>query len=79
MNSGACEDGLTAECVVYYGSYQNVLSCFHGFQLCHCGAWGPCVEQTELNNVGGTCGGGGAAASAGEGGEAGSAGAAGAS
>jgi hypothetical protein len=78
MNSGSCESGLTAACVVYYGTYQNVLSCFHGFQLCHCGEWGPCVEETELNNVGGTCG-GGAAGSAGEGGETGSGGAAGAS
>ena len=79
MNSGACDDGLTAECVVVYGTYQNVLSCFHGVQLCHCGQWGPCVEKDELYNVGGTCGGGGGAGSAAEGGEAGSGGAGGAS
>ncbi len=68
MNSGACEDGLTAACVVDYGVYENQPSCFHGTQLCHCGLWGPCVEETELYNVGGTCAGGGAAGNAGEGG-----------
>jgi hypothetical protein len=79
MNSGACEEELKAECTVIYGVYDNQLSCFHGVQLCHCGQWGPCVEDAELYNVGGTCGGGGAAGSAGEGGAADSGGAGGAS
>jgi hypothetical protein len=79
INSGACEDGLTAPCVVYYGVYQDQLSCFHGFQFCHCGQWGPCVEETELSNVGGTCGGGGTAGGGGEGGDVASSGSGGAS
>lgn len=79
VNSGACEDGLIADCVVEYGIYQNQLSCFHGVQLCHCGQWGGCVEEKDLYNVGGTCAGGGAASGGGEGGEAGSGGAGGAS
>jgi hypothetical protein len=79
MNSGACAEDMKANCRVVYGVYENQLSCFEGVQLCHCGQWGPCVEEAELYNVGGTCGAGGAAGIAGEGGEVGSGGAGGAS
>jgi hypothetical protein len=74
LDNGACPDGAVRDCSVDLGTFNGVHSCFKGQQLCHCTAWGPCVEAAVLHSVGGTCGGGGAAGSAGEGGEAAAAG-----
>jgi hypothetical protein len=76
VDGAACEDGTIRDCSVDLGTFEGVHSCFSGQQLCHCAAWGPCVEPADLYNVGGTCGGGGAGAAgkAGEGGGAAAAG-----
>jgi hypothetical protein len=69
VDDAACEDGTIRDCSVDLGTFDGVHSCFSGQQLCHCAAWGPCVEPADLYIVGGTCGGGGAAGVAGSAGE----------
>ncbi len=47
-DTGPCEDGATRACKVDLGTHHGVTSCFEGVQKCADGAWGACVDATDV-------------------------------
>jgi hypothetical protein len=51
FRTGPCTDGDSKECSIILGVHNDIVSCFHGTQVCNDGVWGPCADGEVIETA----------------------------